>query len=289
MEAGSDGGWQRWRLILRRLLIPRSRVAQRARPFLLVLFVLCLLPAANQATLARAQRAEEKTMPDLYVDMLIGPPLVPAFNHAARPDDIAHIYLPQQLPQLEDIERAQKMLIFRSVQEAQEQLPPVAALIDVIGYNIEHGPGTPPEDQADPAAAAQAMRQLADDYDLKFAIGPDHDFALSHGPAMAPYADYFVLQVQRQQSNPPVVVEFVSTLVPKLRAANAQLQISVQVRSEGEMTAIVDLLDALLSNIDGVSILTSPDTVDNAEELLSLLRGEGQRVFLPMITAAGED
>lgn len=131
------------------------------------------------------------------------------------------------------------------------------------------------------------MRELADAYEMALALGPDHAFALSHGVAMALYVDIFVLQIQRQQSNPPVVLDFVSELAPQLRAANEDLQISVQVRTEGDMAAVVDLLDSLLPFIDGVSILTSPETVDVAEELVWRLRGTA--VYLPMIGVAGEE
>ena len=134
----------------------------------------------------------------------------------------------------------------------------------MIGYNLEHGPGTPAAEQADPLSSIQAMRELADSYGLQLAFGPDHDFALSHGVQLAPFVDMFVLQIQRQQTNPAVVADFVTPLVPQLRAANPALEISVQVRTEGDVPGIVALLDSLRAEIDGVSILTSPDTVDVA-------------------------
>ena len=241
---------------------------------------LILLSAGFAAVFAQGSAA--KAVGDLWIDILIGPPLVQPFNQVARENDIAHVDRPEQLGQLEEIAPAQKMLIFRSAAEAAEKLPDLAGTIDIVGYNLEHGPGPPLEEQADPLGAIQRMRALADQYGLQLAVGPDHDFALSHGPAMAPYVDYFVLQIQRRQTEPPVVINFVSTLVPQLRAANDQLQISVQVRTEGDMGQIVALLEKLLPYIDGVSILTSPQTVDIAEELLIRLRGHSW--FMPMIS-----
>ena len=227
----------------------------------------------------------EESVGDLWIDILIGPPLVQPFNEIARKADIAHVDRPEQLSQLDNITPAQKMLIFRSAAEAEERLPELANQIDVLGYNLEHGPGTPAAEQADPITAIQKMRVLADEYGLALALGPDHDFALSHGVAMALYVDYFVLQIQRRQTEPPVVNDFVSTLVPDLRAANDELQISVQVRTEGDMGDIVKLLEDLLPYIDGVSILTSPDTVNVAADLLDRLRRHLH--FVPLIMSHG--
>ena len=162
-------------------------------------------------------------------------------------------------------------------------------MIDILGYNLENGQTTPPEELADPIGSIKAMRTLADENDLGLAFGPDHDFALSHGVEMAPYVDIFVLQIQRQQTNPPIVEEFVLPIVPKLRAANPDLEISVQVRTEGDVQELVDLLDSLKEYLDGISILTSPDTVEVAEELVSALRpgstspGQDYSTYLPWV------
>ena len=265
--------------------VHRSRLFRKSLAAALSLSLIVLAVGVT-AVLAQDDEAE-KTVGDLWIDLLIGPPLIQPFNEVARADDIAHVDRPEQLGQLADVTPAQKMLIFKSAAEAEERLPDLAGQIAILGYNLEHGPGTPPEEQADPLGAIQQMRGLADQYGLKLALGPDHDFALAHGPALAPYVDIFVLQVQRRQTEPPVVIDFVSTLVPQLRAANDQLQISVQVRTEGDVGALIGLLETLLPYIDGVSILTSPQTVDVAEELLQRLRGQidtpTRSLYLPLI------
>lgn len=231
------------------------------------------------AAVAANEPKQSGTTADLWMDMLIGPPLVPTFNREARDEDIARVDHPSQVGQLAGITAGRKLVVFKSLAEAEQYLPSMVDKIDIAGYNLEHGPATPPEEQADPVGSIQKMRDLADTYALDLALGPDHNFALSHGAAMAPYVDFFVLQIQRQQTNPPVVHEFITTIVPQLRAANPDLQISAQVRTEGDVRAIVALIDSLLPYLDGVSILTSPDTVDVAEELLFFLRAH--RTYLP--------
>jgi hypothetical protein len=118
------------------------------------------------------------------------------------------------------------------------------------------------------------MRELSDRYDLQLAFGPDHDFALSHGVDIAPLVDIFVLQIQRQQTSPRTVAGFVEPLVPELKEANPDLEVSVQVRTEGEIEAIVTLVESLDAELDGLSILTSPETADVAEEWMRVLRPE---------------
>ena len=95
---------------------------------------------------------------------------------------------------------------------------------------------------------------------------------MSDGVAMAPYVDLFVLQVQRAQTEPETVREFVVPLVHDLLAANPDLEISVQVRTEGDVKALADLLASLKPVLDGVSILTSQETVPVAEALVAELR-----------------
>jgi hypothetical protein len=151
-------------------------------------------------------------------------------------------------------------------------MPRLAGYVDVLGYNPEHGPVNPLEDQQDPVAAAERMRILADQYGLQLAIGPDHDFVVSHGERMAPFADQFILQVQRVQEQPEVAQSYVISTSAALRQANPALEIVVQVRTEGEVESLMELLEPLNAHIDGIAILTSPQTTAIATALWSRLR-----------------
>ncbi len=162
--------------------------------------------------------------------------------------------------------------MFKNVADAEELVPRLADKMDIIGYNLEHGPANRPDEQADPVGSVKRMRALADKYGKELALGPDRAFALNDGVAMAPYVDMFVLQVQRVQTEPDVVREFVAPLAQALRRVNPDLEISVQVRTEGDVVAIADLIDSLEGSLDGVSILTSEETVDIAEALVAELR-----------------
>ena len=58
----------------------------------------------------------------------------------------------------------------------------------------------------------------------------------------------------------------------------------MQVRTEGDVEQIADLLESLLGSIDGVSILTSPETVDIAKDLVRELRSRTVPPILPTPT-----
>lgn len=237
----------------------------------LILFLVLQMAVPPAYSSAPQQSA---AVEDLWIDLSMGPPLIPIFNAAARSEDIARIEHPSQIGQLRGIENGRKMVIFKSIDDAEELLPDMAEEIDIIGYNLENNPATPTGERQDPVRSIQAMRELADEYDLDLAFGPDHNFALSHGVDIAPFVDIFVLQIQRQQTNPRTVAAFVEPIVPQLHEANPDLEVSVQIRTEGDVQEILDLVGGLDAELDGLSILTSPETVDVAEEMVFTLRPE---------------
>jgi hypothetical protein len=213
--------------------------------------------------------------PELWLDISLGPPLIDWFNQVARPEDIARIERIQQVDLLDEIKTGRKLVVFKSIDDAERVLPRIADKIDIVGYNLESGQYNRPWEQANPVDSVKRMQELASEYDLLLAFGPDHELAISDGVAVAPYVDIFVLQVQRVQTEPAKVSSFVWPLIPQLRRANPDLEISVQVRTEGNAAGIADLIDDLDSQLDGVSILTSPETVDVAEALVTELQTRG--------------
>ena len=226
----------------------------------------------------------QKALADLWIDLSMGQPLIDWFNKTARPNDIARAEHPSLISMMDGIMTGQRLVVFKSAADAREALPVLADRMDILGYNLEHGPANPADEQADPVAGVKVMQELAHQYGLKLAMGPDRDFALEYGAALAPYVDMFVLQVQRVQTDPETVRAFVVPLAEELRKANPEIQISVQVRTEGDVEQIADLLESLDGSIDGVSILTSPETVDIAKDLVRELRSRTVPPILPTPT-----
>ena len=264
-----------------KLHVPKSPLSTTVSVAVRLAFVFCTLVVWSggsqpvTAQKAPAQNgAEQLSAPlaDLWLDVGLGPPLIEWFNQFARPDDIARANSIDQIGELDDITTGRKLVVFKSIKLAEERLPQIADRIDIIGYNLEHGPANPPDEQADPVDSIRRIRDLADQHGLQVMLGPDHDFAVSHGAAMAPYVDILVLQIQRVQTEPDAVRQFVVPVADQIKRANPSAQVSVQVRTEGDVKAITHLLAELEPQLDGISVLTSPDTVDTAVELVSAIR-----------------
>lgn len=247
-----------------------------------LLFVFVIL-AAVCATPGRAVNAQtnepssppaasEKSTADLWLDISLLPPIVDDFNDHARPDDIARVETPRLLPLLDQVPVGRRLLIFKTIEDAELFVPRLQNDIDIIGYNLEHGPANSPEETGDPVGSVRRMRELADEYGMELAIGPDHELALEAGAAVAPYVDIFVLQVQRVQTDPVTVRGFVLPMAQQLRQANPDIQISVQLRTDGDPEQLTALIDSMKYELDGVSILTSLETVPGAEALIHELR-----------------
>lgn len=256
-------------------------VLRRWLPLILILFLLVTSSGQTQAVAA----APSGALADRWFDMGLNAQLVDWFNDHARPTDIARVDHYRLANLLDDVTVGQKLVVFKSVAEIETLMPTLAGKLDIIGYNLEHGQANRPDEINDPIGSVQKARQLADRYGKRLAFGPDHQFAVNNGVAMAPYVDLFVLQVQRVQTEPQTVRDFVLPLARSLRKANPKIEISVQVRTEGDVTALVSMLNSMKDELDGISILTSPETVPVAQKLGTALR-DTKAVIAPLSTPA---
>jgi hypothetical protein len=236
------------------------------KPLFLFLIFFHLLLAGRVAA------ADDNDLTDLWIDLSMGAPLVDLFNERARADDIARVEHVSQLDLLEDVAVGKKLVVFKSATDAMRLIPHIHESIDIVGYNLEHGPANPIFEQENPVESIQRLREVTNEYGLELALGPDHRFAESDGAAMAPYADYFILQVQKVQTDPDTVYEFVEPLLKEIRRANPSIEISLQIRTEGDVDDLLALLAPLKGDIQGISILTSEETLDVTDEIMNALR-----------------
>jgi hypothetical protein len=215
---------------------------------------------------------DEGELSDLWIDLSMGAPLVDLFNERAKPQDIARVEHISQLDLLEDVTSGKKLVVFKSAADAIRLLPHIHQNIDIVGYNLEHGPANPIFEQENPVESIQRLREVTDQYGLELALGPDRRFAQSDGVAMAPYADYFIFQVQKVQTEPDTVYEFVEPLLKEIRQANPDIEVSLQIRTEGDVEELLALLSPLHEEIQGISVLTSEETLLVTEEIIETLR-----------------
>ncbi len=230
-----------------------------------------LAHGAGPVGLTQARSPLTRELGELWFGMRVNEAMVDWFNQTARADDVAAVTA-QEVALLERITAGRKQVLFTSVAEAEQLVPTLADQMDIIGYDLEHWPQTPADEQADPLAAVQRLQALARQYDLSLALGPDRRFAVDYGAAMAPYADKFSLQLQRLQADPDALLAFAQPLIQELRQANPDLEINIQLRTEGSLDQLLAIIAALQNDINGVSIIYSPESVTVAQELVSRLR-----------------
>ena len=122
----------------------------------------------------------------------------------------------------------------------------------------------------------QGIKAIAEQYGKAVAVGVTHDLTLQYGAAMAPYADIWVLQIQRAQNDPAMAGEFVNQMVPALQRANPAIQVFVQIRTDSQPAAPAKLVNGL-SNVH-VSILTQRSDVQDAINVASTFFGVNAQV-----------
>ena len=256
---------------------------RRTRLILVTTLVLSGLVAPLIAQAARPQPVHG--LDELWFSIRITPTMVDWFNQVARPDDVAAANF-REIALLDQVTAGRKVVFFASAAEAESVMPTLVGRVDVIGYDLEHWPATPADEQADPVATVQRLRELTQKHGLALALGPDRRYVQDYGVEMAPYVDQFALQVQRLQGDPNALLDFTRPLVEDLRQANPDLSINIQLRTEGSVDQLIALVDSLKEDIDGVSILYNPETEDVAKEFVGRLRsGEAGIAVAPTVAA----
>jgi hypothetical protein len=157
---------------------------------------------------------------------------------------------------------------FFSLAEIKANAPKLKAKgIEVIDYDLEPGDGhSPSSDLANPVASIKAASQAAHDNGLLFRCSPARALTTTYGAQMAPYCDQYHIQAQALQDRPSEYESYVEGMVTKLRAANPNVQISVQVSTQREAASGMTLLETMKTDfarvadkVDGVSVWFSND------------------------------
>jgi len=202
---------------------------------------------------------------------ITAPEMAQYFQANAGASDIARVDHPNDIGLISGITVGRKMAIFKSAAQIQQFLASNPGALDIVGYNLEAGQTHDAAELANPVAAAKNVRAIASQYGKQVAIGLTRDLTLRYGAAMAPYADIWVLQIQKAQNDPALAAGFVNQMVPALRKANQSIEIFVQIRTDSSPAALASLVNGL-SGVH-VSILTQRSDVREAVAVASVFFG----------------
>jgi len=244
-----------------------------------------------RATPTNIQPAVESTSDETSLlesgELMIGYPYSPSFvdyfNSINLPTDYVAVGLPG-LESLSTLTVGHKVLMFGSVARLKEYPEEAFSKVDTIGFDLERG-AVPQEEQEDLVSTVQEAAEFAKGKNVKFMLAPVSRWTEEYGELLVPYADVIVMQMMRYQSDPLLCPEKIREFSRKLRAANPELEIFVQLSTQREETPtqLYACLDAVRDEIDGVWIQwhyrdegsgpkEGPPNFEELQELIGLIR-----------------
>jgi len=229
--------------------------------------------------------AERTPVPlaELYIGYPFSIDYADYFNQINRPSDMVAVGMPG-LSNLSALQTGKKVLMFGSVERFNEFPTEAIEQVDLVGLDLERGALTP-EEQNDPVAVVIKASEIAKSRYVPLMVAPITRWSEEYGDQLAPFVDVFVLQMMRYQHDPQLFAEKVEEFTTKMRNANPNLTIFVQVGTQKEQSPL-QLFDAIVAAqpfIDGVWIQwhyrpsgTGPKpgdpNIEDVIELINLLR-----------------
>jgi hypothetical protein len=130
-----------------------------------------------------------------------------------------------------------------------------------VEFNLEAGL-SPDSDNNDVVGAMKRAAQAAHQQGLEFLAAPSRGYTTNYGPQIAPFSDYYHIQAQSlQEKGVKAYSDYVHSIVPKLKKANSNLEITVQVSTKRGSAPGLSLLetmkqctDSVMDVADGVSV-----------------------------------
>lgn len=143
---------------------------------------------------------------------------------------------------------------------------------DFIEFNLERGL-SPLSDYNNVVSAMKSAAETAHAQGLKFRATPSRSFTEQYGSRIAPYADYYHIQAQSLQDNGiKAYSDYVHAQVSKLKNANPNLLISVQVSTQQGSAPGLTLLETMKQCVDSVMDVVDGATVWFAGDDLNTLK-----------------
>ena len=162
---------------------------------------------------------------------------------------------------------------FMSSQEIVENAARVKSLgFDAIEFNLESGL-SPSSDNSNVVAAMRRAADAAHAQGLEFRATPSRSYTTQYGSQIAPFVDYYHIQAQALQDNGiNAYSDYVHAQVAKLRQANPDLLISVQISTQQSNAPGLSLLQTLQQCVDSVMDVADGVSVWFGNDDLNTLR-----------------
>jgi hypothetical protein len=151
---------------------------------------------------------------------------------------------------------------FMSSQEIVENAERVKDLgFDAIEFNLESGL-SPSSDNSNVVSAMRRAADAAHAQGLEFRATPSRSYTTQYGSQIAPFVDYYHIQAQALQDNGITAYsDYVHAQVAKLKQANPDLLISVQVSTQqgnapglSKLETLKQCVDSVMDVADGASV-----------------------------------
>jgi hypothetical protein len=144
-----------------------------------------------------------------------------------------------------------------------------------IEFNLEPDL-SPDSDNDDVVGAMKKAAQAAHQQGLEFVATPSRGYTTTYGAQIAPFADVYHIQAQSlQERGVKAYSDYVHSMVPKLKKANPDLIITVQVSTRQNNAPGLSLLetlkqctDSVMDEADGVSLWFGGDDLDTLESFV---------------------
>jgi hypothetical protein len=162
---------------------------------------------------------------------------------------------------------------FKSSNEIVENAKRVKDLgFNSIEFNLESGL-SPDSDNSNVIEAMKKAAQAAHAQGLEFRATPSKEYTTQFGPEIAPYVDYYHIQAQSlQDEGINAYSDYVHITIAKLKQANPNLKISIQVSTQQGNAPGLSKLDTLKQCTDSVMDVADGAYIWFGDENLRVLK-----------------
>jgi hypothetical protein len=201
--------------------------------------------------------------------VLLTPDAANYFNQVAGDGDVAGI-MSSHADLSGSVTKGQKMIVFASWADASSQLSTLSSQgYKIVAYDPEHWPQTPQSEQQNLVATVAGASQAVHNAGMQFLVVPDKSYTDQYAAQLAPYADYFILQGQRLETDPISYASWISQMAGQIHGANANTKVYAQlVTGRADPNTLLTIMHADQGVVNGIAIWASPTFLNDLQTVV---------------------